>query len=157
MFSCLLLLLPVATLLVSPCDGAALRGRVDRVLDGDTLILRGYKIRLSGIDAPELKQPYGITAKDLLTNLTSSGPVEAEYTKLDLYGRIVGQVWLYTPKRGRYLLVNGEMVGAGLAWAYMCPKSSPLRTLENVARKERRALWQSPNPIPPWTWRKEHR
>jgi len=33
------------------------------VIDGDTLVIKGTKIRLAGIDAPELDQPWGQQAR----------------------------------------------------------------------------------------------
>ncbi len=51
----------------------ALSGKVISIHDGDTItILQGkqqIKVRLFGIDAPELKQPYGKKSKQFLANL----------------------------------------------------------------------------------------
>jgi len=45
-----------------------LTGTVTSVHDGDTITLNtdsgAKKIRLAGIDAPEIKQPYGIASRD---------------------------------------------------------------------------------------------
>ena len=41
--------------------------KVDRVIDGDTIVLmNGSRVRLEGIDAPERDQPYGPTARAAL-------------------------------------------------------------------------------------------
>ena len=57
-----------------PVSAETLTGRVVGVHDGDTLTLlvegnRQIKVRLAGIDAPELSQPYGQKAKQALSNL----------------------------------------------------------------------------------------
>src|SRR5215510_433993 len=65
---CLLLLLSISAF------GADLRGVVVRVTDGDTIVIQSgeeqYKIRLSGIDAPEIRQAFGREARPAL-----AGPV----------------------------------------------------------------------------------
>ena len=56
-----------------------------KIIDGDTIILNGAKIRFSGIDAPELKQPCvkdaqevscGMTAKMLLVKKIGNATIE---------------------------------------------------------------------------------
>lgn len=48
-------------------------GKVVRIVDGDTLVLladeKQHKIRLSDIDTPERKQPFGTKAKQALSDL----------------------------------------------------------------------------------------
>jgi micrococcal nuclease len=48
-------------------------GKVVRIVDGDTLTLlvdsKQLKIRLSDIDTPEKKQPFGTRAKQALSDL----------------------------------------------------------------------------------------
>ena len=64
---CLLLVIPVAH---------AEQFRVVAVSDGDTLTVEPIeggdraKVRLHGIDAPELRQPYGEAAKTFTLNMT---------------------------------------------------------------------------------------
>lgn len=66
----------VAILLVIPALAAAetLNGRVVGITDGDTLTLLAsgnlqVRIRLEGIDAPELGQPFGNASKQNLSQL----------------------------------------------------------------------------------------
>lgn len=50
----------------------------------------------------------------------------------------------------RYAL-NQEMVRAGYAWWYRKYSTDrSLADLEDEARRNRRGLWEAPNPVPPW-------
>ena len=80
------------------------------VLDGDTLVIARTRIRLFGIDAPELQHPYGIKAKRALVSLCKGQSVRAEVTDQDDYGRTVARCFL---DDGRDL--SEEMVKLGLA------------------------------------------
>lgn len=132
-------------------------GPVVSVIDGDTLDVlynnQPERIRLNGIDAPEKGQNYGRKAKQLLEELTKGQDVTVETKGLDKYGRTIGDVFL---SDGRH--VNKEMVKAGLAWWY-CRHSSDqsLKNLEEEARDNKRGLWHTPVPIPPWVYRKLQR
>jgi len=105
--------------------------RVERVVDGDTLwteIDCGFgvsieeKLRLRGVDAPELRTPEGERARQFVEqSLLGCEWIVLATSTVDLYDRYVADV-LYLrgegdPQRvldeGRYL--NGELVGAGLA------------------------------------------
>ena len=90
--------LVLAALLVAlPAFGYQLTGRVVAVADGDTITVldsaqRQTKVRLSGIDAPEKKQPYGARAKQHLAGLVFGKVVDVDWKKHDRYGRILGTV-----------------------------------------------------------------
>lgn len=74
-----------------------LKGRVIRVLDGDTIeVLQDEKpvrIRLANIDAPEKKQAFGRRSTNQLKGLVVAQPVTVTYTQTDRYGRIIGHVF----------------------------------------------------------------
>lgn len=54
--------------------------------------------------------------------------------------------------------VNAAMVREGLAWHYKkYSKDGELAELENEARDAKQGLWADPEPIAPWTWRKQQR
>jgi endonuclease YncB( thermonuclease family) len=155
----------VMLLAVFVCDAqaASLAGRVVGVSDGDTLTVltaenRQFKIRLSGIDAPEKKQPFGVHAKETLSRHLFGQPVVVEWSKTDRYGRIVGKVEVDGVD------ANLEQVREGSAWVY----TQYLRELpvedrrlyleaERQARSEHRGLWRDAHPEPPWQWRRELR
>lgn len=94
-----------------------LTGSVSAVHDGDTITVTSagqqYKIRLDSIDAPELKQPYGIASRDALINAVLGKPVKVAYTKIDKYGRYIGAVFTDSCE-----YVNLKQVSTGMAWFY---------------------------------------
>lgn len=61
-------------------------------IDGDTFIDEGRRVRLWGIDAPELSEPLGPRSEVVLqTILDSSMPVTCYEMGRDRYGRIVAR------------------------------------------------------------------
>jgi endonuclease YncB( thermonuclease family) len=144
------------------CSVAAetLIGRVVGVADGDTITVlddanRQHRIRLAGIDAPEKSQPFGRQAKEHLAGLVFGRPVIVEWHKHDRYGRIVGVCTV----EGRD--VGLDQLETGLAWHYKKyaheqadDERREYEKAETKARNEKRGLWQDPDPIPPWEWRK---
>jgi len=67
----------IATLLAANISAATLDGRVVSIHDGDTITVldasrKQHKIRLAGIDAPELKQAFGTRSKQNLSALVYS-------------------------------------------------------------------------------------
>lgn len=136
----------------------SLRGRVVGISDGDTLTLltqnrQQVKIRLHGIDAPELRQPWGQRAKQALSSLTFRQTVSVQETDRDQYGRIVGIVYR------NQLSINETLIASGHAWVYReYNKNKRWNTLETEAQKKRRGLWNlHPNQrIPPWDYRRRN-
>lgn len=153
-------LLALGALLSFSVHAELLLGRIVGISDGDTVTLldasqRQYKIRLTGIDAPEKKMPFGQRSKEHLSDLIFSKDVQVETEKLDRYGRTLGKI-LFDRKD-----INLAMINAGLAWhykKYQREQSASDRLLyahaEDQARQQRIGLWREPNPIPPWEWRK---
>ena len=137
-----------------------LQGRVVKVADGDSITVQDvmgqkHRIRLAGIDAPEMNQPYGFQSKNNLRSLVAGEMVTVQYEKRDRYGRIVGQVLF----RGGDICL--EQVKVGLAWHYkfyqgeQTQEDRQLYTdYEKGARSSRMGLWVEPDPMPPWKWRR---
>ena len=153
----LALLLVAATLLLGagPRHRALtlLTGRVVAVSDGDTIVLENgadkVRLRVAGIDCPELHQSYGHQARALTAALTLDRTVTVRVRTHDKYGRTVGEVLL---PDGRDL--SQELLRAGLAWWYRAhSRSKILRVLEADARAAKRGLWSESDPTPPWTYR----
>jgi micrococcal nuclease len=123
------------------------------VSDGDTItVLRdrkvSIKVRLEGIDAPELHQDFGQKARKFTAAMVFGKVVTVNVLKNDRYGRSVARV-----------MVNGkdvslELVRAGLAWHYRHYSRDPaLARAEADARAKKRGLWSMPAPVPPWDYR----
>lgn len=129
--------------------------RVVGVKDGDTfeLLRNGQTItvRLLGVDTPEKNQAYGQRAKQFASDLAFGKNVRLIENNKDRYGRTVGTIIL---PDGRSL--NEELVREGYAWHYTAySKDKTLANLEADARRFKRGLWQDPNPIAPWDFRKQ--
>ena len=129
----------------------ALSGKVVSIHDGDTItVLQGkqqVKVRLFGIDAPELKQPYGKKSKQFLANLIAGKVVEVEGNGKDRYKRTIGTIYLNGAD------INAQMVANGYAWAYR-KFSKKYTAQESKAKKQGLGLWQDKEPTPPWEWRR---
>jgi endonuclease YncB( thermonuclease family) len=72
-------------------------GRVIGVSDGDTITVlersnRQHKIRLSGIDAPERGQAFGVRAKESQSRLAFDRQLQAYCHKKNRYGRAICKV-----------------------------------------------------------------
>jgi endonuclease YncB( thermonuclease family) len=148
-----LIALVACILCLSACSDDALRGRVVKVADGDTITILDsantqHKIRLQGIDAPEKGQAFGKASGRFLSGLVAGRDVRVTYAKRDQYNRILGTVYLDDRD------INLEMLKAGMAWHYKrFDKSPAYAAAEQDARENRRGLWSDPNPIPPEQFR----
>ena len=147
----LALLLPLL-LSASPAT-ADVRGKVVSIQDGDTLTVlvdrRQVRVRLSDIDAPELKQPFGTRARQSLSEMCFGKVATLAMRGRDRYQRSLAQVTC----DGRD--ANAEQVRRGYAWTFVryAPRDSPLFTLEREAKAAHRGLWADPAPVAPWEWR----
>jgi endonuclease YncB( thermonuclease family) len=63
-------------------------------IDGDTLRMGSERIRLRGIDTPELSEPRGPEARQRLEQLLKEGPVRIVPHGQDVYGRTVADVFV---------------------------------------------------------------
>jgi endonuclease YncB( thermonuclease family) len=152
-------MLPVlaALLLAAGVAAHAWEGTVFHVQDGDSFrARRGHRvetIRLYGIDAPEHDQAAGQAAKRLAEALVGGKKIAVTPLDTDRYGRTVALA------EARGVLVNAELVRAGLAWVcpHYCkaqPLCSDLQFLQETARQRRLGLWGDDRPVPPWVWKR---
>lgn len=114
--------------------GAALSGRC-WVIDGDTIDIGGKRIRLAGIDAPELDHPYGKKAKATLVRLCQGKTVRAEFDGQLSYDRSMATCYL---PDGRDL--SAEMVKLGMAIDWPRYSGGKYRAYE--AEGIRKRLWR---------------
>ena len=137
-------------LTLAGCGGAT-TARVERVVDGDTILVRldgrSERVRYIGVDTPESVKPglrvqcFGKAAAAENRRLVLGREVRLSYDAepRDRYGRLLAYVW-----RGD-LLVNAELVRLGygkpLEIAPNLAHAVELRRLASTARRDRRGLW----------------
>lgn len=147
----ILLLLVGCLAWLSPAE-APVSGVV-RVVDGDTLGLAGRRIRLVGMDAPELTQtcdlggkPYacGEVARDALVSLTRGFAVTCHAQGRDRYGRLLAMCEAAGLDLGASLVRNGLAVPYG-----------GYAEEGRAARAERLGLWAGSFEMPS-EWRRGH-
>lgn len=138
--------------LLKPRSRGTLQGR-PLVVDGDGLVFPGdVRVRLHGLDAPEMGQPTGKASKDRLSELVNEGPVTVKIKGRDKYGRNVGIVY---NQHGEDL--NARMVAEGYARAYGSFAKDYL-ALERRAKRDGLGLWPTGDmDIHPEHWRKAQR
>ena len=86
------------------------RIKVTSVLDGDTFIAEGKgRVRILGLDAPELNRCYGKKSKKRLQELILNKRVRLEILRKDMYKRYLASVW-----RGNNLVAE-TLLKEGLA------------------------------------------
>jgi endonuclease YncB( thermonuclease family) len=137
------------------------------VYDGDTFQVQcdGHKqkIRLCGIDAPEVKQPLGIESRDYLRSLIAkvSNQVIVIEMDRDRYGRSVAEVLLESPSGEQS--VQEEMLKGGFAYHYKqysgnCHNRDVFDSAEAIARSQQRGVWKlQGGGQRPWDYRKLNR
>ncbi|MCX8523354.1 thermonuclease family protein [Chryseobacterium formosus] len=132
--------------------------KVIGVKDGDTVELlmdgKPQVVRLSNIDCPEKKQPFGNNAKQFVSDLCFGKMVEVSGNgKKDRNKRLIAEIILSDGKN-----INKELVKNGLAWHFKkYSKDNSYDILEKQARKLKLGLWKDTNPIAPWDWRKSRK
>lgn len=137
-----------------------------RVVDGDTVtgLFRGRdeRVRLVGVDAPELGQgSEGARSSAALAGWLRGGlRLQTAERERDRYGRVLG--WVWAERGGEWTLVNAELVRQGHAFAYIfrenedSPLAGAVQDAEAEARAARRNVW-SGSVTRPHEWRRQER
>lgn len=128
-----------------------------RVVDGDTLVIKGERVRLYGIDCPEAPssrwqgQPGWIEALTALQALTQVAEPQCQGIDTDRYGRTVAECTV------EGVSINALLVSGGWCMVYprYCDRDecAEWKAMEAQAKKEKKGIWAS-EPTPPWKWRK---
>nr|DAO49594.1 MAG TPA: nuclease-like protein [Caudoviricetes sp.] len=126
--------------------------KVIKIYDGDTITAltsqkEKIKIRLYGIDAPELKQPFGKASKRHLIDLISNKSLNINEKGKDKYGRTLAV--LYNGNQD----INAQMVIDGYAWAYD-KFSKDYVAFQQNAQALKKGLWIDKDVVRPSDFRK---
>jgi micrococcal nuclease len=116
--------------------------RVTRVFDGDTLWVkplqggRYRKLRLDGIDAPEICQRGGTVSRDALAARVLNQVVEVAVRQHDDYGRGIARLRHQGDDIAAWMVIHGQ------AWSYRWRRSlGPFKEEEAQARRARKGLF----------------
>lgn len=150
-----LILLLIIT--ITPVYGEQYEATVIKVIDGDTIWIKKdnkhIKVRLSYIDAPELKQNFGIRSRNFLSNLVLDKMIEVNTNKKDRYNRHLGEIYIHNTKES--IFINAKMIKSGNAWVYKTYTNNPyLKNLEDYAKMNKKGLWNEQKIIEPWIFRR---
>ena len=132
--------------------------KVIKVIDGDTIWVKTdnkhVKIRLSYIDAPELRQTFGVRSKNYLTDLVLDKDIQIDTYRKDRYNRIIGEVYMHNDTES--IFVNAKLLKSGQAWVYKRYRNNQyLMNLEDYAKTNVKGIWSTENPLEPWIYRKK--
>lgn len=142
----------------APVEFSELSGReavVERVIDGDTLVLdlvdartsKPMRVRLWGIDAPELArdgapaEPFAIEARDALASMVEGKTVaivlEPDETR-DRYDRVLAHIIVNDDSAAAKLVERG-LVESVERWRHR--DTDRFEALELSARRAKRGIW----------------
>ena len=126
------------------------------ITDGDTIKFNNKKIRLHGIDTPEIKQlcknkngedyKCGVKAKLALINLISSHQVKCSVHGKDRYKRLIATCFV------KNININEWLVKEGWALAYR-RYSKDYVDEEVFAKNNNLGIWRG-DFLEPWKWRR---
>ena len=134
---------------------ASLFGKVIEVNSGDVITIfnlnRPVRVKLLGVDAPEMDQTFGDVAKKHLSDLVYDKSVLVEYSGISADSSLAGRVLLNNTD------IGAQMIRDGAAWfdvnnvsRLSASDREIYQQSELAARNERRGLWQAENPTAPW-------
>ncbi len=128
------------------------------IIDGDTIHIRNSKIRLYGIDAPEINQTCtmnkiiwecGFKSSQALEDIISEKEVRCEIMDIDRYKRFVAKCFVKKINLNQYMVQNGWAV----AYRYY---SADFIKNEEIAKKNKAGIWQGEF-LEPYLFRKQQK
>lgn len=125
-----------------------------RVIDGDTLEIRGQSIRLFAVDTPELGQPWwddggqhqdaGHLAREALEQLVKGKRLSIRVLREGKYRRSIAIVRVDGRDVGRALVKKG--------FGFAAPGSNRYRRAQAAAKKSKKGFWRGELQMP-WDYR----
>lgn len=161
-----------------------MEGVVRQVIDGDTIIVqldidtsmypsyvippsyfedpditevldKTKAIHLSQIDAPEMGQTYGVIAKkNLLQKVLHKKIRIIEQDAPGTAGLISAEIW-YADENEKFINLNKILIDEGMAWVDRFSYTQEFKIAEQDAQKNKKGLWGTVNPTPPWMYREK--
>lgn len=132
-------------------------GVVTHVYDGDTLWIRSAnggrprKVRIDGIDAPEICQTWGPQSRDALSNRLLNQTVLVQTRRKDGYDRTLAVLKFRGEDMGDWMVTHGH------AWSYHYQRNvGPYPEQEMNAKAARRGLFAHSPAVRPRDFRKNH-
>ncbi|KAH0462214.1 hypothetical protein IEQ34_009789 [Dendrobium chrysotoxum] len=117
----------------------------------EEVLARKYRIRLRGVDAPEVGMAYGEEARQMLVKMIQGKCLKIHVYDEDKYGRSVGDVYCND------IFIQEQLLKRGCVWHYVTYDRRPeFAKWQKEARDARRGLWALPDPEKPWEWRKNN-
>ena len=156
------------------CEAGTFIAKVVVVVDGDTVVVRDeragrHEIRVAGIDAPEIRQPYGVRSRSYMAELLYGRQVTVVWYKRDRYNRVLARLYVMrnepcgTTVCPRTVDAGYAQVAAGYAWhdkehldEQPVEDRARYSRAEQDARARRAGLWAESVPMPPWRFRHLH-
>jgi endonuclease YncB( thermonuclease family) len=147
-----------ALLMPQAAEAFEMSGRAT-VIDGDTIEIRGERLRLHGIDAPDRQQwcldewgaryPCGQRAALALADRIGAGNVRCDLLDRDRYDRHIARCFQGNADLNRWMVQHGHAV----AYRHY---STEYVSVEAHARGQRIGVWQGEFDLP-WEWRRNNR
>nr|WKN34359.1 thermonuclease family protein [Tunicatimonas sp. TK19036] len=109
---------------------------LERVIDGDTFVASGRKIRLWGIDAPEKNEPLYWSSSTLLKGILESETLSCKLIEKDRYQRYVMHCLSGS------LDVGSMMVNMGMAKDYSRYSGNYYQYEQDQAKANKRGMWR---------------
>ena len=155
-----ILILPVCLLLLlaRPCSPATSTPyTVVDVINGDTLLLApvhggdSTTVKLFGLAAPGLGQPYGYAAKAFVVSAALHKTVKVRPVT---HSKDSSAALVEVPGMGS---LQEMLLEAGLAWVWprQCKKCSNWEAIQADAKVHERGLWADKARVAPWRWQEK--
>jgi len=126
---------------------------IAEITDGDSIKIANYRVRLLGIDAPEMKQscfdaqdqPYkcGEKSREFLVNLADKKEVNCFYNGKDVYERYLAYCFVGKLSISNEILKNGH----GVIYSFKQALDEEVE-LEKSAKNKKLGIWQGAFQLP---------